>query len=563
MASSDPASAESDSSTPSQAATDSSLHAQAAVSAYSTPTASYQVSASPDSAGLDSLSATCSYLGIATPTPSGRGPGTQTRSSAVSFSGVNGFETGGPEFSGSPVLGRHQSQGSQSGQVLVRQASTGQQSQGSPILGRQPSLGQAVPSSPVLSRHPSVSQSHGSPVLGRHPSVSQRSPGLDRHATHSGYTTPDERHGNLSRQSSSSGCQGPPTPSFPVCPALYQDTGMTAVGAGFFRQGSATPTFQPQLPEKRRMSSGDRPNATPSYGSLNGKVVSPASPGSNPGYFHTLSDFSRFNMAGDRYWQKTSTRSQPLSIGVLREREPGAFVIRDSHSFKGAYGLAMKVASPPPSAHPNKKGDITNELVRHFLIESSPKGVKLKGCPNEPYFGCLSALVYQHAITPLALPCKLLIPTILAPGPLFTPRCPFSPAACNVLYINSVDMESLTGPQAIAKAISETLAAACPSAATVVHFKVSSQGITLTDNQRKVFFRRHYPCNTVTFCDIDPQDRKWKRPEGGAAKLFGFVARKQGSTTDNVSHLFAEMDPQQPASAIVNFVTRMVTLQKR
>lgn len=61
-----------------------------------------------------------------------------------------------------------------------------------------------------------------------------------------------------------------------------------------------------------------------------------------------------------------------------------------------------------------------------------------------------------------------------------------------MLYINSVDMESLTGPQAIAKAISETLAAACPSAATVVHFKVSSQGITLTDNQRK-YARRMFP----------------------------------------------------------------------
>lgn len=57
--------------------------------------------------------------------------------------------------------------------------------------------------------------------------------------------------------------------------------------------------------------------------------------------------------------------------------------------------------------------------------------------------------------------------------------------ACNVLYINSVEMESLTGPQAIAKAISETLAATSPPTATVVHFKVSSQGITLTDNQRK------------------------------------------------------------------------------
>lgn len=121
----------------------------------------------------------------------------------------------------------------------------------------------------------------------------------------------------------------------------------------------------------------------------------------------------------------------------------------------------MKVACPPPMVPQNKKGphlefccqhlqipelaqlsklitcllvgDLTNELVRHFLIETSAKGVRLKGCPNEPYFGeclscrlsptagwyftvfwlvgCLSALVYQHSMTPLALPCKLMIPT--------------------------------------------------------------------------------------------------------------------------------------------------------
>ncbi|XP_029981074.1 tensin-1-like [Sphaeramia orbicularis] len=124
-------------------------------------------------------------------------------------------------------------------------------------------------------------------------------------------------------------------------------------------------------------------------------------------------------------------------------------------------------------------------------------------------------------------------------------------------------MESLTGPQAVAKAISETLATNAPPPATIVHFKVSSQGITLTDNHRKLFFRRHYPSNTVTFCDTDPQDRKWTKPEGGTAKLFGFVARKQGSTTDNVSHLFAEMDPEQPANAIVNFVSKMIVSQRR
>uniref|UniRef100_A0A3P8Z3A9 Tensin 1 n=1 Tax=Esox lucius TaxID=8010 RepID=A0A3P8Z3A9_ESOLU len=274
----------------------------------------------------------------------------------------------------------------------------------------------------------------------------------------------------------------------------------------------------------------------------------------------------KFVQDTSKFWYKPDI-SREQAISLLKDREPGAFVIRDSHSFRGAYGLAMKVACPPPTAQANKKvGDITSELVRHFLIETSPKGVRLKGCPNEPYFGCLSALVYQHSMTPLALPCKLMIPT-KDPNEeaqeLATPTDTVADlvkqgAACNVLYINSVDMESLTGPQAIAKAISETLAVNPLPAATTVHFKVSSQGITLTDSQRKIFFRRHYPINSVTYCDIDPQDRKWSKEGGGTAKLFGFVARKQGSTTDNVTHLFAELDLDQPASAIVSFVSKVM-----
>lgn len=208
----------------------------------------------------------------------------------------NGFEVVMTGLSGSPILGRHRSQGTQSSPVLSRQASLGH----SPVLSRQPSLGQPIQGSPVLSRQPSISQPQGSPVLGCHQSLtrmSQRSPSLDRHPMHSGYTTPDERHGNLSRQSSSSGYQGPPTPSFPISPAGYPDGGLMGMGVGF-RQGSPAPGFQPQLPEKRRMSSGDRPNGALSYGTLNGKGGSPVSGGSTPGYFHTLSDFSRFNMHG-------------------------------------------------------------------------------------------------------------------------------------------------------------------------------------------------------------------------------------------------------------------------
>ncbi|KAM4025896.1 tensin-1 isoform 5-T6 [Anomaloglossus baeobatrachus] len=456
--------------------------------------------------------------------------------------------------------------------------------------------------SPSLSRHPlaahgSVTAAPGSPSLVRHQvvmtgsaPVTPGSPSMERHAMY-GFSTPEERRPTLSRQSSA-GYQAPSTPSFPVSPAYYQSIGSpssSSPDSTLYRQESPVP--QPSLPEKRRMSSGDRSNSLPNYSTLNGKTSSPLSSGmSSPSggstmtFTHTLPDFSKFSMPEgspeiranvkfvqdtSKYWYKPEI-SRDQAITLLKEREPGAFIIRDSHSFRGAYGLAMKVATPPPTpAQPSKK-DATNELVRHFLIETSPRGVKLKGCPNEPYFGCLSALVYQHSITPLALPCKLVIPTR---DPSDETRETASPtntsdllkqgAACNVLFVNSIDMESLTGPQAIAKTIAETLSADPQPNATIVHFKVSAQGITLTDNQRKLFFRRHYPLNTVTFCDVDPQERKWMKTDGTPAKLFGFVARKQGSTTDNVCHLFAELDPNQPASAIVNFVSRVIGLQKR
>lgn len=42
---------------------------------------------------------------------------------------------------------------------------------------------------------------------------------------------------------------------------------------------------------------------------------------------------------------------------MLKDKEPGSFIVRDSHSFRGAYGLAVKVATPPPSVlQLNRKG---------------------------------------------------------------------------------------------------------------------------------------------------------------------------------------------------------------
>ncbi|XP_022251415.1 tensin-like isoform X2 [Limulus polyphemus] len=271
-----------------------------------------------------------------------------------------------------------------------------------------------------------------------------------------------------------------------------------------------------------------------------------------------------------KFWYKPNI-SREEAITMLKDKPPGTFVVRDSNSFPGAFGLALKVATPPPNVQ-NKSGDNSNELVRHFLIEPTSKGVRLKGCPNEPVFGSLSALVYQHSFTPLALPCKLLLPaadsneesTEVIPAEETGAVSPLlvQGAACNVLYLSTVDMESLTGPQALRKAIGETLAAKPEPVPTVVHFKVSAQGITLTDNNRKLFFRRHYPLNNISHCGVDPEDRHWeqKNSEGriiSSSHCFGFVAKKPASKTDNQCHVFAELEPEQPASAIVNFVTKV------
>uniref|UniRef100_A0A914R912 PTB domain-containing protein n=1 Tax=Parascaris equorum TaxID=6256 RepID=A0A914R912_PAREQ len=106
--------------------------------------------------------------------------------------------------------------------------------------------------------------------------------------------------------------------------------------------------------------------------------------------------------------------------------------------------------------------------------------------------------------------------------------------------------------------------------------QVSSQGVTVTDNTRRLFFRRHYPVQSVTFAGIDPADRRscsicrWDNScisEGltsyvKSARMFAFVARKIGSRTDNACHVFAELEPEQPASAVVNFITKVMMGRK-
>ncbi|XP_062419983.1 tensin-2-like isoform X3 [Pungitius pungitius] len=394
--------------------------------------------------------------------------------------------------------------------------------------------------------------------------------------------TPERDRSNDSKPPSpvSDGYQ---TPTFPLASNYYPllnaphvpYTGYTAI---------TIPAAQPPLPEKKRLSS------TPGY--LNGhnallRVSSAPSPTHHVTFCPSSGDQRRgsslhncreeeadirvnakFVQDSSKYWYRPGI-SRDQAIAVLKDKGPGTFLIRDSNSFQGAYGLALKVATPPPNANMAvSKGDPVEQLVRHFLIETGPRGVKIKGCQNESYFGSLSALVYQHSITPISLPCALRVPDKDLVGELQEMQSATNTstaadllkqgAACNVLYLNSLETESLTGPEAILKATKCTLALSPRPVATVVHFKVSSQGITLTDSKRRLFFRRHYPINSVTFSSLNPQDQRWTNSDSTSSRMFGFVARQTGSSTENVCHLFAEMDPEQPAVAIVNFINKVM-----
>ena len=118
-------------------------------------------------------------------------------------------------------------------------------------------------------------------------------------------------------------------------------------------------------------------------------------------------------------------------------------------------------------------------------------------------FSSLSALVYQHTVTPLALPALLVLPSFdLMPGQggadekdskgMQLQQLLNLGAACNVLYLFTMDTDSLTGPSALAKTVAqlfslaENNAAPASAMATCVHFKASCVWFHKTDSRRNV-----------------------------------------------------------------------------
>ncbi|KAJ0181854.1 hypothetical protein K1T71_002576 [Dendrolimus kikuchii] len=339
------------------------------------------------------------------------------------------------------------------------------------------------------------------------------------------------------------------TPAFPTHPRTpYPPTPTPSLSA----RPPRSPTVTSGDIYYRKEREGSPESEYRTFNGSSGSRRSSVSGGAEPQ--HVAPDRVRFARDTSHYWYKPNI-SRDDAVTALQQLEEGAFIVRDSNSFPGAFGLAVRAGGAGG--------------VRHFLIEPTARGVRLRGCPDEPVFSSLSALVYQHTVTPLALPVPLRLPdrdpwtggsanaaarALLATG-----------AACHVLLLGSENTESLTGPAAVKRAVANILQKKAP--AHVVHFKVFGGGITLTDSARKLFFRRHYPANGVSYAGIDPDERRYIHQDNGTQtekRIFAFVARSS-SGADNQCHVFAELESEQPATAIVNFVNKALlgNTQKR
>ncbi|XP_063529853.1 tensin-1 isoform X2 [Cydia strobilella] len=337
-----------------------------------------------------------------------------------------------------------------------------------------------------------------------------------------------ERTESWSRSESRAG-----TPLFPTHPRTpYPPTPTPSL--------SARPPRSPPVTRKERESSPES-----EYRIYNGSCGSRRSSAGGSEPQHVAPDRERFARDTSHFWYKPNI-SRDDAVAALQQLEEGSFIVRDSNSFPGAFGLAVRAGA--------------GGGVRHFLVEPAARGVRLRGCPDEPVFGSLSALVYQHTVTPLALPVPLRLPdrdpwsggtanaaarALLATG-----------AACHVLLLGSENTEALTGPAAVKRAVTNIILK--KGGAHVVHFKVFGGGITLTDAARKLFFRRHYPAANVSYAGLDPDERRFAHVDNGnknEKRIFAFVARA-ATGSDNQCHVFAELEPEQPATAIVNFVNK-------
>ncbi|CAI2733255.1 unnamed protein product [Schistosoma spindalis] len=291
-----------------------------------------------------------------------------------------------------------------------------------------------------------------------------------------------------------------------------------------------------------------------------------------------------------KYWYLPGI-SRPDVIALLRDKEPGSFVIRNSNTYADSFGLALKIPPNSPRVISNKE-DIQSEWVRHFLIGTVPmhdgrgNGVHLRGFSSDPTFPSLAAFVHYHIHKQGALPCTLRLPiftnqtlynqqqrttineqTVYGLEPSLQTILPTTNTmSTDMLYLGSVEVDRLENMNAAIRGIGKIISLAqsytdgLPKRCEVQIKVIPHEGITFTEKYRRAVWRKTIKPNNLLWCGLDPENREFNDAELRSkgmygSKIFALVARKQRFWLhDNVVYVFCEIDHNHSAIHLVRFI---------
>ncbi|CAH8657093.1 unnamed protein product [Dicrocoelium dendriticum] len=262
---------------------------------------------------------------------------------------------------------------------------------------------------------------------------------------------------------------------------------------------------------------------------------------------------------------------------LLRDREPGSFIVRNRLSHENSFSLGLKAPGlPDPYRHGSIKHYIINSVPMH---DGRGTGLQLSGFSDQPVFPDFVSFVHHHCMHAGPFPCALRLPISFASsqppsnayGSINKVKMPAGGGGVvvDMLYLGSVQVDKLETLSAVRKAVTKILGQASTngkglSKRSVVTVSAKpNEGVRFSGSTKRGKMDESIKPSDISFCGLDPEGRTFSGEELRArgltqARMFGIVARSKPIWMHgNLVFVFSELDPNQSALSLISYINQV------